>query len=81
MPDASIVPRMSSVGLLIRVGNRRDENNVAIYVVAEYDAQKAIRIVPRKLGDTTTEHEDLGRVSEKGLLTALGLKSGEIAKT
>jgi hypothetical protein len=79
MPDASIVPRMS-FGRLIRVGNRRDENNVAIYVVAEYDAQKAIRIVQRKLGDTTTETEDLGRVSE-GLLTALGLKSGEIAKT
>jgi hypothetical protein len=79
MPDASIVPCMS-FGRLIRVGNRRDENNVAIYVVAEYDAQKAIRIVQRKLGDTTTETEDLGRVSE-GLLTALGLKSGEIAKT
>jgi hypothetical protein len=66
-------------GRLVRISNGRGDPNALIYVVAVADPKEAVDIVQKRFGPAV-ESEDLGRVTD-ALLTALGLKPGEIAKT
>jgi hypothetical protein len=66
-------------GRLVRISNGRGDPNALIYVVAVADPKEALTIVQNKLG-RAVECEDLGRVTD-ALLTALGLRPGEMVKT
>jgi acylphosphatase len=67
-------------GRLIRVGKIRNDPHGEVYVVAEFDAARAVELIRAKLAGPGDEIEDLGRVTDV-LLTALNLKEGEFART
>jgi hypothetical protein len=69
-----------SFGRLVRVGSHPGDQNASVYVVAEPDSAQAIRILRTKLERFDGEFQDLGRASTE-LLTALGLRPGESART
>lgn len=67
-------------GRLIRVGNRRDDPNGVVYVVAEADPLKAMEIIKVKVTGSEVDLEDLGRVADS-LLKVLGLEPGQFTAT
>ena len=67
-------------GRAILVGLFRGHPDSALYVVAEPDALKAIRLLKMRLPDDQNEFEDVGRVSED-LLSALSLLPGQFRQT
>jgi hypothetical protein len=67
-------------GRLIRVGNRRDDPNGVVYVVAEADPLKAMEIIKVKVTGSEVDLEDLGRVTDN-LLKVLGLEPGQFTAT
>jgi len=67
-------------GRLVRVQRHRGDPAATIYVVAEPEAEKAIRILKNALSRLNDDYEDLGRVTDS-LLDALSLQPGMFTRT
>ena len=68
------------VSRLFRARARRGENEIAIYVVAEAEFQRAVNILKTAFPRSYEDYDDLGRVTA-ALLSALGLQMGQFART
>ena len=67
-------------GRLIRVRTYRADPEATIYVVAEPEVEKAIKILRTALARPDDDYEDLGRVSDV-LLNTLSLHPGMFIRT
>ena len=68
------------LGRLVRVRAHRSDPEVALYIVAEPEAEKAIDILKLALARSYYDYKDLGRVTD-ALLNAPSLQPGMFTRT
>jgi hypothetical protein len=66
-------------GRLIRIQKHQSDAKSVAYIVASSDADQAVDLVRKQVGDPDDRLDDLGQVSS-ALINALGLQRGDIVR-